>query len=275
MFLDLGITWDPRWSPAMVEMAFRFGYAGVAHSVTLSGPQLGQLQAQRSAISPCKLPEGAAIRSGPLFDSLGASLNLPSDQTGAVLQLRRLTLVTADLAQLTVANQAARLRPGFDLIAVRPTTEEVFSACCERGDCDVISLKMDEKLPFPLRRKDVMTFTRRGGFFEVEFAPALRDAGRRRYVFANMELLVGATRGGQNVFLSSAANDAMEMRSPHDLANFGAVLGLRGARSLQSVSDVPLRVLQRGALRRGCTQVSQLPTAHRSLPADDDDRMLD
>eukprot|EP00928_Gymnodinium_smaydae_P087820 TRINITY_DN72015_c0_g1_i1.p1 TRINITY_DN72015_c0_g1~~TRINITY_DN72015_c0_g1_i1.p1 ORF type:complete len:298 (+),score=76.27 TRINITY_DN72015_c0_g1_i1:111-896(+) len=243
----------------MLDLASRLGYAAVAYTVTLPAAQIGDVQAQRSAIRPCSARprQGApasAGRSGPMFRALGESLNVPEEQNGAVLQLRRVTLTVADAAQLAVANQAARLRPGFDLVAIRPTSEEAFLLTCERGECDLISLQMDEKIPFMLRRKDVLAFLQRGGFFEVEFAPALRDAGRRRFLFANVRQLLEATRGGKGVFFSSAAADAMELRSPHDLANFASVLGFRGGRSLRCVSDVPLAALQRGALRRGFAQ---------------------
>ncbi|CAE8633535.1 unnamed protein product [Polarella glacialis] len=100
-----------------------------------------------------------------------------------------------------------------------------------------------------MRRKDILSFLSRGGFFELELAPAIRDAGRRRALLTNAEQLLHVTRG-RNVLLSSAALDPLEMRSPHDMANFAAVLGLRGALGRQSVSEVPFRALQRGALRR-------------------------
>mmetsp|Transcript_72948 Transcript_72948/g.237139 ORF Transcript_72948/g.237139 Transcript_72948/m.237139 type:complete len:127 (-) Transcript_72948:356-736(-) len=109
-----------------------------------------------------------------------------------------------------------------------------------------------------LKRKDVDVLLKRGCIFEVELAPALRDAGRRRMLLANVEQLFHHTRG-RHVLLSSGAADAMEMRSPHDLANFAAVLGVRGALGLKSVSELPYRALQHRAMRRGCAQVVPKP----------------
>mmetsp|Transcript_43007 Transcript_43007/g.80005 ORF Transcript_43007/g.80005 Transcript_43007/m.80005 type:complete len:277 (+) Transcript_43007:108-938(+) len=268
MFFDLGVTWDAKRAPIIAELALRFGYAGIAHTVTVNAAQLADLRAHRCAIAPKRLPSEALRNCGPLRD-LATALGLDTDQ-GDFIQLRRLTVRAADEAQVAVVSEAARQRLPYDLIAVRPTTEEAFQHSCESCECDLISLSLDEKLHFPLRRQHVMAFMKRGGLFEVEFAPALRDPTRRRNLFVNMEQLLKPTRG-KNVILSSGASDRMEMRSPHDLANFAAVLGLRGPLALQSVADVPYRALQRGVLRRGCAQPVPRPLASTATVPDDED----
>eukprot|EP00913_Durusdinium_trenchii_P012467 g11703.t1 len=99
----------------------------------------------------------------------------------------------------------------------------------------------------PQLRKDLLAFTSRGGLIEIELGPALRDAGRRRAMLTNVEFVLHATRG-RHVIMSSAALDPMEMRSPHDLANFASVMGVKGG--LCCVSEAPYRALQRNVLRR-------------------------
>mmetsp|Transcript_130287 Transcript_130287/g.353553 ORF Transcript_130287/g.353553 Transcript_130287/m.353553 type:complete len:274 (-) Transcript_130287:6-827(-) len=256
MFLDLSVCWDAARAPASVDLALRFEYAGIAHNVTLSGAQVLSVQAHKCPVAPCRLP-GQSERGGPLRGSLAAELGMGAEH-GTLLQLRRLTLVVSDAAQLQAVSRAAQLRPPYDLLAVRPLTEESFQLACERGECDLISLRLDERLPFPLRRATVASFLSRGGFFEIEFAPALRDPGRRRQLIAGAEQLLHATRG-KNIIITSGARDPMEMRSPHDLANFAAVLGLRGELALRSVADAPRRALQRAALRRGWAQPAPGP----------------
>jgi len=143
---------------------------------------------------------------------------------------------------------------------VRPLRDDVFQAACETCDCDIISLALGEKLNFSLRRVNVLQFLQRGGCFEIEFAGALKDATKKRFLFANTGQLLHATRG-KGILLSSAAKEPMEMRSPHDLANFAAVLGLRGTLAFDSITTVPYNALQRGVMRHGCAQV-----AHHSQP---------
>merc|ERR1712070_651286 len=124
-----------------------------------------------------------------------------------------------------------------------------FLSACVECECDIISLPLEEKIAWPLRRKDVQAFVKRGGFFEIEFAPALRDPANRRHVIGNVGQLLHVTRG-KSVLLSSASVDPMELRSPADLANFGAVLGLRGDLARRSISEAPLQALQHAVMRR-------------------------
>lgn len=259
MFLDLNVAWDPRRAPALVELALRFGFAGIAHTVTIQGAQLAASKMNPCPISPCRLP-ASSERCGPLSRSLASDLGL-GEGHDVILQLRRLTVVVSDSTQLAAVGQMKRTGDGYHLIAVRPVTGDAFDLACERGECDVISLALDEKLPFILRQKSIHTFLARDGYFEIEFAPALRDGSRRRCLLANAEQLLHATRG-KNVFISSAARDPMEMRSPNDLQNFAAVAGMRGALARQGVGAVPYRALQRNALRRGgCVKIMDMPAA--------------
>ena len=50
---------------------------------------------------------------------------------------------------------------------------------------------------------------------------------------------------------SSGAVEPLEMRSPHDLANFAEVLGVK---SRDCVAQAPYRALQGNLLRRGSPQ---------------------
>lgn len=267
MFLDLNVAWDARRAPALAELALRLGFAGIAHTVVVPGAQL--VEASRGAphrctVAPRELMGRSEFRCGPLRD-WAKGLGLDPGH-GSFLQLRRLTVVVVDAAQVSAVARVAQPKVGYDVIAARPTTLEAFQLCCEKCECDIISLPLDDKFPFLLRRKDVDMFIKRGGIFEVEFAPALRDPGKRRWTLSNVEQLFFHTRG-RHIMLSSAAVDTMEMRSPHDLANFAAILGLRGALAIQSVGDVPRRALQHAAMRRGCAQA--VPKAPPAEPGTD------
>lgn len=266
MYLDLGVAWDAKRDISMADQALRFGFSGIAYNLILSvgsaRPQ--ELLSQRKSMAPRAVLQKAKGKqssfNGPFRHSLAESLGF--QQPGPLLQLRRVTLLVADGAQLSVANQVARRRSpdGFDLVAFRPTTDEAWQLICEGGECDFVSFCLEERLPFPLRQKEVTTFVKRGGLFEVEFAHALRDTTKRRALIVNVEQLVHRTRS-KHILFTSGANDALEMRSPHDLANFAAVLGLRGSLARESLADVPRRALQRAAFARGSgVQVVRSPS---------------
>eukprot|EP00435_Cladocopium_sp_Y103_P017571 s829_g4.t1 len=210
-------------------------------------------------------PSSSASR-GPLWKSVAEDLCLTDKASvGAVLLLRRLTLVCSDLAHVATANKASALRPAYHLVALRPTNDETFRAACEKGMCDIISLQLDDKLAFSLRGKDITAFTSRGGCFEIELGPAIRDAGGRKQMLNNVEILLHATRG-RHVILTSGALDPIEMRSPQDIANFAGVIGVKGG--FQCVSEAPYRALHRNLLRRGSCQV--ISAADEEMPQADE-----
>jgi len=263
MFFDLNVTWSSRWSQAIVDIALRLGYAGVAFNETVRDKQVLELKRHQSTILPCRLPLPSQA-CGPLRGNMAAALGV-DDGDGVFLQLRRLTVVIANEAQLNAANQAiATLKPHYHLIAMRPITEEAFQLVCQCGQADILSLPLGEKRSFPWKQASLKEYLNRGGFFEIEFAPALRDGGKRRVLIENVGAVLLATHG-RNVFVSSSAADPMEMRSPHDLANFAAVLGLRGQQARQSLAGVPYRVLQHGMLRQGFAQVVATPAQGPAL----------
>jgi len=258
MFFDLNVTWSSRWSQAIVDLALRLGYSGVAFNETVRDKQVLELKAHRSTIAPCKLslPSQAC---GPLRGNMAAALGVEGGD-GVFLQLRRLTVVVANEAHINAANQTmAALKPHYHLIAMRPITEEAFQLVCQRGEADVLSLPLGEKRLFPWKQVFLKEYLKRGGFFEIEFAPALRDGGKRRALLENVGTMLLATHG-KNVFVSSSAADPMEMRSPHDLANFATVMGLRGQQALQSLAGVPYQALQHGMLRQGFAQLIAVPS---------------
>ncbi len=69
---------------------------------------------------------------------------------------------------------------------------------------DIIALELWQRLPFKLKPALVKAALARGVFFEICYAPALREPSARRNLFANAQALVRATRG-RNIIVSSGA----------------------------------------------------------------------
>ena len=66
---------------------------------------------------------------------------------------------------------------GYDLLAVRPLSERVFELACKSMRIDIISLDLAHRVPFYLKMPLIKEAIARGVFFEITYAPCLRDTG--------------------------------------------------------------------------------------------------
>jgi ribonuclease P/MRP protein subunit RPP1 len=85
-----------------------------------------------------------------------------------------------------------------------PLPPPLDSQACSSLDVEIISLELWQRLPFKLKPAVLKAALSRGVFFEVCYAPALREPSARRHLFANAQALVRATRG-RNIIVSSGA----------------------------------------------------------------------
>ena len=58
----------------------------------------------------------------------------------------------------------------------------------------------------------------RGMYFEIRYAPAIRDQNSRKNLIANAMALAKVTKG-KNIIFTSEAAAALELRAPHDIIN--------------------------------------------------------
>ncbi|XP_040885583.1 ribonuclease P protein subunit p30 isoform X3 [Toxotes jaculatrix] len=136
--------------------------------------------------------------------------------------LNRLTVVMSDSSHFRP--NAAEYR-SFDLLAVQPTTEKLFHRAPVNGAAD------------------------RGLVFEVSYAAAIRDSTMRRYTIANAVSLMETCKG-KSVILSSAAEKALELRGPYDVANLGLLFSLSDGDAKESISSTCRSVLLHAETRK-------------------------
>ncbi|XP_041369301.1 ribonuclease P protein subunit p30-like [Gigantopelta aegis] len=162
-------------------------------------------------------------------------------------QLSRFTTVIDDPAK------AARLSSpevqAYDLVAVEPTSEKTFHLACGTLDIDIISLNMVERLPFYVKRPSINLALDRGIFFEIKYAPTIRDSTARRNTIAAAQSLVEVCKG-KNVIVSSGSEKAMELRAPYDVMNLNLLFGLSPAQAKDSVSTNCRRILKHAEARK-------------------------
>lgn len=141
-------------------------------------------------------------------------------------QLTRLTLATEDPSAASQAFTGTHpAAASYDLLAVQPLSERVLQQACTSLEVDIITFDLAKRLPFRLKSGPLQAAIKRGIFFEILYAPALREETARRNVFTNALALTRATRG-KGVIISSGARSAFELRGPYDVINLATLFGL-------------------------------------------------
>lgn len=125
----------------------------------------------------------------------------------------------------------------FDIVAVRPTNDKIFQqACTQMEHVDIISLDIEEKIPFKIKYSMVGAAIERGIFIELSYAPAIRSASLRRNVLSNSVNLVKYCKA-KGIILTSNGEHFMELRCPKDIINLASMFGLKGSQANDSISQ--------------------------------------
>ncbi|KAI1119076.1 RNase P subunit p30 [Nemania sp. NC0429] len=264
MLYDLNIAWSPQTSAADLERTLRFsaslGYDVVALNHTIGAPVPPQVT------NPL-----------PKFDPPSPSSSLPPSSTPQPklpTVLRRATLVLSESSQ---HHRLPQLASAYDILAVRPQTDESFSAAClSLNDISLISLDLTVRQPFTFRPKPCMSAVSRGVRFEVCYSQALQgpasahiigakgardggyagsggglgvDARARAAFIGNVSSLIRATRG-RGIVISSEAQSVLGLRAPADVINLLHVWGLPTDRAKDGLSVLPRGVVVNEGLKR-------------------------
>ncbi|KAI0975339.1 RNase P subunit p30-domain-containing protein [Xylaria arbuscula] len=262
MLYDLNIAWSPHTNQAELERTLRFsaslGYDVVALNHTLGAP----------------IPPNIT-NAIPKYEPPSPSSSLSPSQPKLPTVLRRATVVLTEPSQ---HHRLPQLASTYDILAVRPQTEESFSAACQSlTDISIISLDMTVRQPFVFRPKPCMFAVSRGVRFEVCYSQVLqgpapvyvigpkgsKDAGgsyvgntgtgvdaRARAAFiGNVASLIRATRG-RGIIISSEARSALGLRGPADVMNLLHVWGLPTDRAKEGLGVLPRGVVVNEGLKR-------------------------
>ncbi|TPX17220.1 uncharacterized protein E0L32_003338 [Thyridium curvatum] len=269
MLYDLNIAWTPSTPAADLERTLKtslaLGYSVVALNYHLQ-PPISAAQSTTCAIpDPSTLPFAQSLIAAPSTTSSSSSSSSSSrtNAAGAATAngklravLRRVTVSTADKA----ANyRLPTLAAAYDVLALRPTTEDAFNAACTGTGAaadavSLISLDLAAHLGFHFRPKPCMAAVARGVRFEVCYAQGVGASGaadpRARSLFiGHLAGLVRATRG-RGIVVSSEARSALDLRAPADVVNLLAVWGLGPERGAEALGVNPRAVVMNEGLKR-------------------------
>ncbi|KAM9700143.1 ribonuclease P protein subunit p30 isoform 4-T4 [Menidia menidia] len=209
-FMDLNVVFpaDSSRLRGLVQTAAHLGYSTIALNYVFEPTN------KKKQEVPAPRPLGELI--GPL--------PLVQGRCRPIRVLHRLTVVMSDSSHFRPNAPEYRR---FDLLAVRPTTEKLFHAACLLYEVDIVCITVTEKLPFFFKRAPISGAVDRGLVFEVSYSASIRDSTMRRYTIANASSLVESSRG-KSLILSSAAEQVLELRGPHDVSNLALLLGSVG-----------------------------------------------
>jgi len=139
----------------------------------------------------------------------------------------------------------------YDLVAAIPRSERAMQQACTSLDCDIISLDLNQRLPFKLKPALLSAAVKRGIHFEILYSGLLRDPTSRRHLINNSQALTRLLRG-RNVILSSGARNAFELRGPADVMALATeLLGFASKeKAKMAMTQGPKDAIDKGLVRK-------------------------
>nr|XP_034304631.1 ribonuclease P protein subunit p30 isoform X2 [Crassostrea gigas] len=160
--------------------------------------------------------------------------------------LSRVTLNVTDSEQLQYLMSPEVQE--YDIVAVRPTSSDIFTKVTKYINLDIIQLEMDKNVKI-ITPGGLSEGIQKGIHFEIQYGPAIRDSSVKKYLISNSQLLASFSKS-KNIIISSGAERAIELRGPHDVANLGLLFGLNEAQAKNCVSRSCRSVLLHAEERR-------------------------
>lgn len=144
--------------------------------------------------------------------------------------LNRITIIFEDVSLGHDMKNSLQLKQ-YHVIAGAPINEAALQFGCTAFAGDLITINPDDTKLLMISHKFYSMATRRGIFFELKYAPAIRDSNQRKDMITIGQNLV-ANRKGSFIVISSGALQRFQVRSPYDIANLYVLI--RNALKLHS-----------------------------------------
>ncbi|KAL7647788.1 UNVERIFIED_CONTAM: hypothetical protein RMT77_001397 [Armadillidium vulgare] len=137
----------------------------------------------------------------------------------------------------------------FDIVAFSPVTEDAFKQLClSNMEMDIISFDFNE-IKFRPSKKLLRLAVKNNVYFEIPYAPCIRSPSTRRSIIQLAHSLFRISKS-MNILISSAAENANELRNPYDVANFAILLGLSPSAAKLALSFIVSDALHCAKMRR-------------------------
>lgn len=162
--------------------------------------------------------------------------------------LQRVTVEFSDSSISHKLNQSENLKK-YDIVAVVPKTFQAFQYACGTMDIDLISFDPESRIPFKINRKLYRQAVDRGVFFELMYAPAIKDSTARKNIISNAHIY-HAIGKSKNIVLTSGAESYIHIRDVHDVISLGFLLGFDNTKSLEAIRNNGRKLILKGEGRR-------------------------
>ncbi|KAI8081689.1 RNase P subunit p30 [Halteromyces radiatus] len=117
------------------------------------------------------------------------------------------------------------LQANYDLVALQTNERNVFEQACQSKYIDIISLDCTQRLPFTLDPMMIQKAIENNIYFELCYAPGIRDDTSRGYVY-QLGLALISSGVKDHLIISSGAIIVSELRAPFDIYYFAKSFGL-------------------------------------------------
>lgn len=240
IFVDLNILHDPsdqKTTTEVVKLAVELGYDVVAINIDVGDVSL---RLSDEAESTSGAPKGKKRKKQQeKMKSIPAPFKVDPrhldfaerEATGKqpFRQYSRLTLTVEDPDMVHNALKHPTIQE-YDIVAVYPKTEPIFTTIINKTEIDMITMDMNERAPWVSKGRLVQMAIEKGITFEISYSSALSDSSQRREAFCNGRDMVRACgRKRDGLVFSSRATRPIELRSPFDAANLTLLFGVNNA----------------------------------------------
>ena len=138
----------------------------------------------------------------------------------------------------------------YDILAILPESTLAIQNVLKSGfKADVICFDPECVKDVRWSRKLYMQCVQSEMFFEIPYAPCIRDTTARRRIIAQAHNY-HAVGKAKSILVSSEALTSLELRSPHDVANLGYIFGLNEQQGKDAVKQNGIQVVQNSAGRK-------------------------
>lgn len=132
--------------------------------------------------------------------------------------LNRLSIVYSQNVITHDMNTSSNLKK-YNLVCGIPITDAAMQHACSTFTGDIIGMVHDDTTKvFLISHKYYMMAARRGIYFEIQYAPAIRDSNQRKDIVIVAQNIV-SHRKAKCIMMSGGALNPFQVRGPYDVAN--------------------------------------------------------
>ena len=259
----------------LVRRALLLGYETIAINVCVNQKDLLSKGKERQKAKKAKHggmdsdPGLLDFPEPPLIDLNESDYPDLAIKNKAPVILTRLTLTFSNNDFLPIFNNSKTVDK-FDILAICPTSAIALLNLLKsnfKADMVVFDPENSNSSDANASADSLVRWTRKlynecvdkHMYFEIPYAPAIRDSTVRRRVIRQSHIY-HATGKSKHVVISSHAKHVLELRGPHDVANLGHLFGLDEQQGKMAVSYMATEAVRSAAGRKiGCYRATVQP----------------